>query len=205
MSEMDVRILILNLLLKTCECKFALIDLIKRHYFLIWLTSVLESQNQMRLNQNDSNMNLFIKVIQIFNLIWSQLGIVTSPDHQVPITFLNQMYILMKNILNKLSLNHKKVTLSLSTSNNHQLVLDEFFKVKRELLNSIQKYDFNLIKYSEKNLETLNKKLSDLIIDIESINFDSIVQTIRSLSQTNNGNKRKICDLGENKKKIRTL
>jgi hypothetical protein len=203
MSELDVKILILNLLFKTCECKFALIDLIKRHYFLIWLTSVLENLNQMRLNQNDSNFNLFFKMIQIFNLIWTQLGVVSSPDHQVPITFLNQMYVLMKSILNKLSLNHKKV--SLTANNNHQIVLDEFFKVKTQLLNSIQKYDFNLIKHSEKNLENLNKKLTDLLIDVESINFESIVQTIRSLTQINNGNKRKNYDVGENKKKIKTL
>jgi hypothetical protein len=202
MSEMDVKILILNLLLKTCECKFALIDLIKRHYFLIWLTGVLVTLNQMRLNQNDSNFNLLFKMIQIFNLIWKQLGVVSSPDHQVPITFLNQMYILMKNILNKLSLNHKK--LSTSTSNNNQLVLDDFFKVKTQLVNSIQKYDFNLIKHNEKSLENLNKKLDDLMIEIESVDFDRIIKTIRSLSQNNNGNKRKNCDLGEIKKKIRT-
>ena len=41
-SDMDTKLAILDVVFKTCNCKYALIDLIKRHYLIIWLSNVVE-------------------------------------------------------------------------------------------------------------------------------------------------------------------
>lgn len=126
MSDFETKSLILSVLHRTSECKFALIDLIRRHYFLIWMTSVLET-NQFKFSSqnssNDSQFCLFLSIVQIYNLIWNQLGkerTVERVDEEssntttteivgAPLAFLNQMYILMKLIEQKMILSSKKL------------------------------------------------------------------------------------------------
>lgn len=63
------------------------------------------------------NLQIFYKLVQIFVLIWTELGanrIVKNPETEVeelmppPLTFLNQMFILMKSLLGKLVKHHNR-------------------------------------------------------------------------------------------------
>ena len=64
------------------------------------------------------NMNIFFKLIQIYILIWTQLGanrVVRDQETDEekilppPLTFLNQMFILMKSFLGKLIKNQSRL------------------------------------------------------------------------------------------------
>ena len=189
MGDLDTKISILNLIYLTCQCKFALIDLIKRHYLLVWLSNILE-ECLNRSNQQ-TEVNIFYKLIQIYILIWHQLGsnrIVKSKNdddddssEQIlspPLTFLNQMFILMKIFLVKLMANHSKInelkfeykkseSVDHSPSNSNgislgKLVIRNFFKVKRELTESLKSHNLNLINFdSSDNLDNeLNSMLN---------------------------------------------
>ncbi len=187
MSDLDTKLAILNLIHLTCQCKFALIDLIKRHYLLVWLSNILE-ECLNRSNQQ-TELNIFYKLIQIYILIWNQLGsnrIVKSEDDSTeqllspPLTFLNQMFILMKIFLAKLMVNHSKInelkfeykssetvpnsqsssSSSSDSINLAKLVIRNFFKVKRELTESLQSHNLNLINFeSSDNLDNELKNL----------------------------------------------
>ena len=53
-SDSETKQSILNIVLRTCGCKYALIELIKRHYLLIWLSNTLEG------NSSKKNIYLFV-------------------------------------------------------------------------------------------------------------------------------------------------
>jgi len=115
MSDNETKTTILNIVLRTCNSKYALIELIKRHYLLVWLSNSMEG-NLANSRNSEVNMEVFYKQIQIFILIWRQLGanrlIKNGETEEVvppPLTFLNQMLILMKYILDKLILNHDRL------------------------------------------------------------------------------------------------
>jgi hypothetical protein len=115
-SDLETKTLILNTVLRACNCKYALIQLVKRHYLLIWLSNALQGGSKR--NGGEMNLQIFYKLTQIYIVIWSQLGInrvVTDPEtkkEQVlppPLTFLNQMFILMKLFLKKLINSHARL------------------------------------------------------------------------------------------------
>ena len=108
LSDSELNSLILDLILKTCKCKYALIDLIKRHYLLVWLTNAFEKFHIKNQNLNSSQSK---KLLRIFVLIWQQLGqSESSPQEELlPITFLNQMFVCSRIIINKLSTNFKTI------------------------------------------------------------------------------------------------
>ena len=115
-SDHDTKLLILNLLHRTCHCKYALVELIKRHYLLLWLTSVLESLNaslNVQQSLKNSAFELYNKMLKIYNLIWQQLSnkLASENKAQLPITFLNQMHILTKVFHEKLIFYYKKINL----------------------------------------------------------------------------------------------
>lgn len=189
MSDLELKTLILNLLLRTCECKFALIDLVRKHYFLIWMTSVLESNHFKHSTSlsNESNVNLFIGLIKIYNLIWKQLG----KSEIVPLTFLNQMYILMKLFLEKMTLNSKYV-MDMLNQRKEKDNIDIFFVVNKELIDSLNKYEFAFVKFEKDNLaHELKNRLENF--DQEEFNFNQFIDLINnSLENSLNNNKRKI-------------
>lgn len=186
MSDLETKLSILTLIYRTCQCKFALVDLIKRHYLLIWLTNLLES-NLSKSNQQ-AEISIFYKLIQIYILIWNQLGsnrIVKIDDKeevvQPPLTFLNQMFILMKLFLAKLITNHSKINdlkydfkPSKSDENSislGRLVIKNFFKVKRQLTDNMKNFNLNLIKFEssdnlDNELNSLNENNSFTYMDI---------------------------------------
>ncbi len=115
MSDQETKTSILSIVLRTCSCKYALIELIKRHYLLVWLSNSMEG-NLSNGKNTEVIMSVFYKQIQIFILIWRQLGanrLIKSGDTEQllppPLTFLNQMFILMKSILDKLLKNHSRL------------------------------------------------------------------------------------------------
>lgn len=116
-SDVETKNLILNIVLRACSCKYALIQLVKRHYLLVWLSNSLEGSSCKK-GTTEMNLSIFYKLIQIYILVWNQLGVnrvVTDPEtnrEQVlppPLTFLNQMFILMKLFLKKLINNHARL------------------------------------------------------------------------------------------------
>jgi hypothetical protein len=134
LSDHELKSLILKVIYQTCACKYALVDLIKRHYILIWLSSVLESLNNgvvVSGQVTDSAVVLFHRMMQIYIRIWSELSSTaavaktegvsdeksqsgessTTPKQGPPLTFLNQMYMLTKALLSKMIVYHKRVVL----------------------------------------------------------------------------------------------
>lgn len=124
-SDYETKLSILELIKSTCYIKYALIDLIKRHYLIIWLTNTLikqqedeqifhlqQRQDKQRKNYSNTQ-NLFYKLCEIYLLIWHQLDVenneinenkmnqesekeVKSNDFKPPILFLTQMFTLMR-------------------------------------------------------------------------------------------------------------
>jgi len=187
MSDLDTKLSILNLIYKTSQCKFSLIDLIKRHYLLIWLSNITE-QCLTKSNQQ-IEINIFYKLIQIYILIWNQLGSTRTVENELvnpPLAFLNQMFILMKIFLAKLVANHLKImelkyeftslnSKETSSINLGRLVIRNFFKVKRELIENLKIYQLNLIQVeSSDNLDNeLNSLLNDQaghLLSYENVN-----------------------------------
>jgi hypothetical protein len=201
LGEYDIKLSILNLIFKTCKCKFALIDLVRKHYLLIWLSGILESS---QISQSENDLNIFYRQLQIFNLIWSQLGTnsksqqnkqTESQNIVPPITFLNQMYVLMKIFLKKLNslqdiglqleyfaessaLTQKSSNLQKKNSFK-KIDLECFFQVKTELVEAINTFDFNLVQFE--NEENLNKQFKTILDnDTEKCNFSQIIELLES-------------------------
>ena len=212
LGEYDIKLSILNLIFKTCKCKFALIDLIRKHYLLIWMSGVLESSH---ISQNENDLNIFYKLLQIFNLIWSQLGNNSGPRDQKqldarnttpPITFLNQMYALMNIFVKKLTslqaIEHQleyitensmvqKATSHIQNKNSIKINdLECFFLVKNQLVQTIKKFEFNLVQFE--NEENLNKQFESILNEnLEKIEISKVIELIesrkrKSLDQTQN-------------------
>jgi hypothetical protein len=203
MSDLDIKLSILSLIYKTSKCKFSLIDLIKRHYLLIWLTNITEQCLLNKSTNNNNNnqqtdINIFYKLIQIYILIWNQLGstrtvkATTNDEQQIvtpPLTFLNQMFILMKIFLAKLVANHLKIMelkfefISEENNNNHnnsinlgRLVIRNFFKVKRQIIENLKIYNLNLMISSESS-DNLDNELNNL--DEKDLTYENIDEKIQ--------------------------
>ena len=199
LGEFDIKLSILHLIYKTCKCKFALIDLVRKHYLLVWMSGVLEAS---QISQTDNDMNIFFKLLQIFNLIWLQLGNAKSQqeDHAPPITFLNQMYVLMKIFLKKLtSLQALELKVETVTSPSSELKIaskkqeiETFFGVKNQLVDAFKAFDFNLVQFEFG--ENLDKQFKDVLTascESESqVEFSQLVGLIEA-------KKRKFSDLSE--------
>ena len=112
MSDWELRDQILMLILKACHIKYALVDLIKRHFLLTWLTSVLVD---LSINNSNHDIALLGKLIEIFTKTWHMLGRHDSNESESsssspppPITFLNQMFVLAREFFNKLDVNQRR-------------------------------------------------------------------------------------------------
>lgn len=181
LSDLELKHLIVNLLLRACESsKYALIDLVKKHYFLIWITSVV---NSIKPN-NDAA--LFYKFIRLFNLIWRQLGATSAKRDApaAPITFLNQMYVLAKVFLKKLVENNRRLiefntdewyrvvestanagdigesqrnTAGVNKQREHIDDLKTLFNNYRHITTSIGQYGFNMTNLDDGTLENMFK------------------------------------------------
>lgn len=195
LSDQDTKISILNIILKTADCKYALIDLIRRQYLLVWLASVLEN-NSVRLLSNEMKVNFFQKFIELYVLIWKQLGKASKSikdgeetEYKPPNTFLNQMYIIMQALNRIILLNYKKISdlitqdyTTESAQNGEEskisktrLDLKEYFKCNRELIEAVGDYNSALVRFENEN--NLDKCILDLQNENE-VKFESIIDLI---------------------------
>ena len=200
-SDLETKTQILNILLAACRCKYSLVDLIKRHYLLVWMTSVLE-KNSTRAVQNEAGVKIFHKLIQIFILIWQQLGsnrIVKASDGLTeqslspPLTFLNQMFVLTKLFLEKLiSLNSRlnEIKLEFTDDKNTEAsntesagfcislgkcVVKRFFKARKEIVNNLSKYELNMAAFSAQT-----SSLDNELQRVEEFSYEAITNLLES-------------------------
>ncbi|RNA27971.1 Nucleolar pre-ribosomal-associated 1 [Brachionus plicatilis] len=181
MSDNDLKSLILDLLIKTCESKYALIDLVKKHFFIIWLSSVLNS-----LLIDEKKIFLFIKMLSIYNLVWKQLGAVGA-DERLPLGFLNQMLALGKIIKAKLSSSGVKFEEMFKWENSddeqQRCVLEGFFKASDCVMREISKYEIGhrdeMLSLSE-TIETSERKIQNGELD----NYSDLVSFVVSRKRT---------------------
>lgn len=158
---------------------------------------------------NQLEMGLFNKMIQIYNLIWNQLG---KRDEAVPLTFLNQMFILMRLFLAKLVENLKQLVeinldeclMNYQTNRTDDSEITgksklkecivELFRVNKDLVRSLKKHELNLVKPEENSLNEQLKMCSRE----EELDFNSVLSTIQrkrrlnSISETMNNSIKKI-------------
>jgi hypothetical protein len=165
LSDAETRHLILDLLLRVCQSsKYALIDLIKKQFLLVWMTSVVQCVQQGK-QLNQTEISLFFKLLKIYNAIWLQLG-KSDASSPPPITFLNQMYILVRLFLLKLAENNRRLiefdldewtelgslargsgfhsSQAREEIGEHKKDLKTLFRVNRELVGAIKRYELNL-------------------------------------------------------------
>lgn len=140
MSDWELRDQILMLILKACHIKYALVDLIKRHFLLTWLTSVLVD---LSINNSNHDMALLGRLIEIFTKTWHMLGRHDSKESESsppPITFLNQMFVLAREFFNKLELNQRRFV---EIRMHEKLSTEKHSKtVKKNNFKSIKFFDF---------------------------------------------------------------
>lgn len=74
MCDNDLKDLIVRLIERVCGIKYALIDLVKRQHFLIWLTGVITEQPITSHVNYQNDLSYFIRLMGIFNRIWAMLG-----------------------------------------------------------------------------------------------------------------------------------
>jgi hypothetical protein len=176
LSDAETRHLILDLLLRVCQSsKYALIDLIKKQFLLVWMTSVVQCVQQGK-QLNQTEISLFFKLLKIYNAIWLQLG-KSDASSPPPITFLNQMYILVRLFLLKLAENNRRLiefdldewtelgSLAKGSGRHssqareeigeHKKDLKSLFRVNRELVGAIKRYELNLATGQETTLSGL--------------------------------------------------
>ena len=205
LGEFDIKLSILSLIHKTCKCKFALIDLIRKHYLLVWMSGAVQSS---QLNSADNELSLFCKLLQVFNAIWLQLGNGASAEAAAPpVTFLNQMFALMKLLLNRLASlkemdanEHKSSQLAISNHAWQKVEMECFFKVKHELCEAIKSLDFNLVQFEHE--ESLSKRLKRVLEDGElKVEFCHIVDLIEFKKRKNSSSN----DCSQNMKRFKNV
>lgn len=146
LTDYDLKFGIIELLKSTCNIKHALIDLIKRHCFLLWLTSTITNLDEI--NTSRTSVNIFYNLIEIYLLIWKNLTI-KGASTQLPFLFVSQMFLLMKIILDKLVLMPHVLTLESDEqpqdssdirSNCIKKIYKRFFIVSKELLQCLSEH-----------------------------------------------------------------
>lgn len=173
---------------------------------LIWMTGALESSELT----TENNINIFFKLLQIYNLIWNQLGsskkATTTNDSNesapTPIAFLNQMYVLNGMFLQGLtSMENKLAELKSNEPDQNEfkiskrVEMENFFAVRKELIESFKFFEFNLVQFEVK--ENLEKQLKGLLdMEIDNVEFDNVLDLIES-------KKRKCSDHSGSNKKIK--
>jgi hypothetical protein len=147
LSDHEMKLDILELIKSTCQLKPALIDLIKKHYLIIWLTNTIiklqQDQGDKLLQNNNKNLDLFNKLSEIYLIIWSKI---TESSFETktnpPALFLTQMFGLLKIILEFFS----KISLDgpiLDDAENGCLLYKSFFKVVNEILSQTRQINEN--------------------------------------------------------------
>lgn len=174
-SDFELKNLILDLLIKTCESKYALIDLIKKQFFIIWLSSVLNS-----LVVDETKIDLFLKMIKMYNLIWSQLSI-GKRDDRLPIGFLNQMMTFGKSIKCKLSeskVRFENLFKMESGDNEQKILLENFFKNSDNVVSEIGKYQIEV--WQEQSIGEIIEKAMDKVQASEFNEYGEFVEFVLS-------------------------
>ncbi len=151
--EPDIKLDILNLLTEICKFKYSLVDLIKRHYFVVWLT------NSFKLC---ADLNEFFKLLEIYIMIWNQImydgnnsepndaeermqidgldGTEPKAESKAPVLFLNQMFVLMLEILQKFDSKQTDIK-DLKGSPLESRLIENFFKNAAQLLYKLNERD----------------------------------------------------------------
>lgn len=112
LSDWDLRDQILGLFTRVCEVRYALVDLIKRHYLLVWLSGLVAAVS-LGSGSHTAEMSLLGQMIQIYVRVWAALGRRASHDRDAstsppPLTFLNQMVLLSSELVKKLDANKRR-------------------------------------------------------------------------------------------------
>lgn len=183
MSDFELKNLILDLLMKTCESKYALIDLIKKHFFIIWLSSVINT-----LVVDETKIFVFVKMLKIYNMIWMQLGY-GKKDERLPMGFLNQMLTLGKVVKAKLCTSEVKFEdlFKLEKCQDEtREVLEKFFNTFDCVVQEIEKYEIGILveKSLAQMIETSGLKLKNKQLE----NYSDFVNFIVSPSKRKNEN-----------------
>ena len=75
MSEPQTDELVLDIVLRTCAAShYALVDLVKRHYLLVWMTGALSATAP----GSQGSLGRIMKLVELFNVVWNKLGQVGS-------------------------------------------------------------------------------------------------------------------------------
>ena len=194
MSEPQTDELVLDIVLRTCAAShYALVDLVKRHYLLVWMTGALSATAP----GSQGSLGRIMKLVELFNVVWNKLGQVGSSSkkssekteveesdeqqtEQVartpPLTFLNQMYGVAMTLVHKLRENSRPLLASLSASDENKTAggggqwrsaLVELFKAKKQLLAAMTR-SAQLQHYDANN----NRCLSDRLLDLLRLDID---------------------------------
>ena len=127
---------ILELIKSTCQLKSSLIDLIKKHYLIIWLTNTItklqqDAGDKLYEEQNNKNLELLYKLIEISILIWTRIT-ESSSNSQIkttpPALFIAQLFSVLKVSLECFS----KFTTNPSPA--HEYLYQALFSVFDEVL-----------------------------------------------------------------------
>lgn len=152
MCDNETNNIIIELILKSCNDKYIIAKLIQKHYLLVWLTNLLE-KNDISHKQQDINKEFFWKLVTLFCKIWEKLGNRNIENYHdidnniisksLPLTFLNQIFIIIRIILRKLTENY--VLLNDSKQENLQLFeriecISNFFNIIRKTLEHLHEY-----------------------------------------------------------------
>ena len=205
LSDAELKAGILKLIERTCKNKYSLIELVKKHSLLIWLTDIIEKDR----HSQSPSLGLFCQKVKIFLQVWRTLkpklneqdeketqenededdepkeSSKTSNSTQTW-TFLNQMFILSKIMLQILSKNSKKVVQldadEAKAARSDKMEVDEPDTsghvrgrrlVIKKFLTSLHEIVEDLKQLSQKNLDSLTKtpSVNNILFNFRDADF----------------------------------
>ena len=173
LSDHEMKLDILELIKSTCRLKSCLIDLIKKHYLVIWLTNTIIKLQQdacgNKLNSHDNsnrNKELFNKLCEISLLIWTNINetsneIKTTP----PALFIAQMFTFIKILLEYFSMLTADHDNDLSSTHGYiyQGLLKIFYEILEQtrVINKSQDDCLSTYCLTELDLKRLKKSINN--------------------------------------------
>ena len=129
LSSYESKLDILELIKSSCHLKSVLIDLIKKHSLIIWLSNAITrcqihgANTRHQGDQNNKNIEIFYKLCEIIILIWTT--ITSSSTTPPPALFIKEFFPLVN-----ISLDY----FSKLTTTTHNYLYEAFFKLFDEIL-----------------------------------------------------------------------
>jgi len=125
LSNHESKLEILELIKSSCNLKSVLIDLIKKHSLIIWLSNAITRLKIVANNNNKNNFEIFYKLSEIILLVWST--ITQQKSSTPPALFIKEFFPLLSISLEYFS----KLT---SLTSTHKYLYPSFFKLFDEIL-----------------------------------------------------------------------